>query len=417
MRPVINIEFSRATLSGGYKRLYEILKRAKSEGINYIVVIDPKSLKNALKIFPDFAEIIGRYAVKGVVFKSNTTHYPVLKQFNWYKRLIKRALLISRVVKEENADMIVAPSEGLSGVLACFIASFFCHKPWTSVFQPFAEQLRPSTTLGALNPFNILSHISSKTSARNLPLTSKVGIGIDVLSLLKVSERTTILAVSNSVVEDFVQMNPRLKFITLTPGNGIDSGKFSTRSPKVFDYQGVFFARLIPEKGIFDLIEIWKMVVRIIPDAKLAICGITENNEMVRRFTKDVQKHNMSNNVKFLGQQAETELLDIITRSCLTIYPSYADSFSIVVLESLACGTPVVAYDIPAIKHIFGKCKAVFRCPIGNKADMANTILSSLKSERDPLTIEARNFASSYDWNRVARTERDAYVKILSMAL
>ena len=125
----------------------------------------------------------------------------------------------------------------------------------------------------------------------------------------------------------------------------------------------------------------------------------------------------MSNNVEYLGQQAETELLDVITRSRLTIYPSYADSFSIVVLESLACGTPVVAYNIPAIKHIFGKCKAVFRCPIGNKADMANRILSSLKSERDPLTIEARTFASSYDWNRVAKTERDAYAKILSMVL
>jgi len=416
VRPVINIEFARTTLSGGYKRLYEILKRAKSEGINYIVVIDSKSCENALKIFPDFKEIIGKYTVRWGDFRSSATPYSGLKQLCWYKRIIKRALFISRVVKEEDADMIVAPSEGLSAVLACYLASFFCRKPWTSVFQPFAEHFRPSTSLGALNPSNILTHVSSKTSTRNLPLASKVGLCIDVLSLLQTAEKTTILAVSNSVVEDFIKLNPRLKFITITPGNGIDLSKFSTKTPEVFDFQGVFFARLIPEKGIFDLIEIWKMVVDGIPNAKLAICGITENKKVVERFTKELQKYNMSSNIEFLGQQAETKLLDVITRSFLTVYPSYADSYSIVVLESLACGTPVVAYNISAIRDIFGKCKAVFRCPIGAKAYMANTILRTLKSQRGLLTVEAKNFAASYDWNHVVRAEKEAYAKILSIS-
>jgi glycosyltransferase involved in cell wall biosynthesis len=207
-----------------------------------------------------------------------------------------------------------------------------------------------------------------------------------------------------------------IKFVTITPGNGIDLSEFSTESPENFDYHGVFFARLIPEKGIFDLIEIWKLVVKKMPNAKLAVCGIAEETEIVKKFLKEVSKYNLSNNIEFLGQQDKAKLLNIVANSYLTVYPSYVDSFSLVTLESLACGTPVIAYDIPAIRHNFRKCKSVFRCPVGNKTSMADTILHVLtKMERKTLTIEAKKFATSYDWDKVVKAEKEAYAQVINL--
>ena len=416
LKLIILIRFAYSSLSGGYRRLYEILKRGKSEGIDYIIITDSKSCENAVKIFPDFMEILGQYKVFKKDFKENGVIFPILKQVYSYKRIVDLALFISRVAKEEDADLIINPNEGTFGVLTCYLASVFCSKPWTAIFQPTAYLLQPSYSLGPLNPLNVFKHVNKKTSINTQSLISKVGLSIDLLSLLMISEKTVILAVSDSVVEDFGFMNPRIKFVTITPGNGIDMGKFPTELPENFDYHGVFFARLVPEKGLFDLIEIWRYVVEELPNAKLAVCGIVEEEKTVASFLKQVSECGLNHNIEFLGQQDATKLFNIIASSYLTVYPSYLDSFSLVTLESLACGTPVVAYDIPAIRHVFSGSKAVFRVPVGDKLSMAKMVLQVLtKMERRALSGEAKKFALSYDWDKVVKAEKEAYAKVINL--
>ena len=80
LRPIILVSFNNSSLSGGYRRLYETLKRGKSEGVDYIVVIDSTSCENAENIFPDFMEIVGQYKVIKMDFKKRETQFPVLKQ-------------------------------------------------------------------------------------------------------------------------------------------------------------------------------------------------------------------------------------------------------------------------------------------------------------------------------------------------
>jgi glycosyltransferase involved in cell wall biosynthesis len=137
----------------------------------------------------------------------------------------------------------------------------------------------------------------------------------------------------------------------------------------------------------------------------------------VKKFLKEVSKYNLRDNIEFLGQQDKAKLLNIVTNSYLTVYPSYVDSFSLVTLESLACGMPVVAYNISAIRHNFGKCKAVFRCLVGDKTSMADTILKVLtKMDRRTLTAEAKKFVTSYDWDNVVNAEKEAYMQVINSA-
>jgi glycosyltransferase involved in cell wall biosynthesis len=402
-------------MSGGYKRLYEILKRGKSEGIDYIIITDSKSCENAVKIFPDFMEIIGQYKVMRWDFKKRNITFPGLKLAYNYKIMLNLALFISKVAKKEDADLIITPSEAPFGVEACYIASIFCSKPWTALFHTWEDLYHPSYSIGAINPLNILKHVNSKPSVSGLPLTSKLGLGIDLLMLLKMAEKTRILTVSKSMVEEFSYLNPHIKFLTITPGNGINLNAFSSELPKGFDYQAVFFARLVPEKGLFDLVEIWKWVTKKIPNAKLAVCGITEKPELVKKFLDEVNRCKLNNNIKFLGQQNKAELLQIVSNSYLTVYPSCGDAFSIAALESLACGTPVVAYNIPAMRHTFGNCKALFRCPIKDNASIAKKVIFLLEHAnlRTKLSKEAKEFASGFDWDKVVKSEKEAYLKVV----
>ena len=59
---------------------------------------------------------------------------------------------------------------------------------------------------------------------------------------------------------------------------------------------------------------------------------------------------NIEKAVRFLGYISKDELLRLKAESYVMIYPSHADSISFSVLETLALGTPVLAYDIPALK-------------------------------------------------------------------
>jgi hypothetical protein len=77
IKPVIDVTFTHSSLSGGYKRLYEILKRGKTAGVDYVIVTDSKSCENAVKIFPDFMDVIGQYTVFKRDFAKIKTSIPV----------------------------------------------------------------------------------------------------------------------------------------------------------------------------------------------------------------------------------------------------------------------------------------------------------------------------------------------------
>jgi glycosyltransferase involved in cell wall biosynthesis len=309
---------------------------------------------------------------------------------------------------------VITPSEGTSGVITSYLASFFSSKPWTAVFQPREDLLQPSIFLGIVNPYSVLKHVNSKPSTKRMPFLSKLGLSINLFVLLKLAERTIVSTVSESVVEDFNYINPRIKFCVIKPGNGIELKELPPLNAEIKNYDCVFFARLISKKGIFDLPEIWKLVVKRIPCAVLLVCGIIEKQGPVNRLLNTFNNEKLSENVKFLGTQEKHELYDIISNSRLTIYPSYVDSFSLVTLESLGCGTPVVSYEIPAIRHNFGECTAVFMCPLGDKVAMADKIVEVLtKMERKPIAIVAKEFSTRFSWNAVIIAEKKVYLKIV----
>ncbi|BAB65898.1 glycosyltransferase family 4 protein [Sulfurisphaera tokodaii] len=116
----------------------------------------------------------------------------------------------------------------------------------------------------------------------------------------------------------------------------------------------VFFARLIPEKGIFDLIKIWKEVKKELNNTKLVICGKFYNKNIENKFLSM-----KSDDVIYVGFLPIEELYNTVAKARVFIYPTHFDSFSLVMLESLATRTPVVAYGLPAIAEIYGNLNAV----------------------------------------------------------
>ena len=175
----------------------------------------------------------------------------------------------------------------------------------------------------------------------------------------------------------------------------------------------VYYGRISKEKGIFDLLKAWRIIEKK-EDAVLYITGKFEDYKTKAEFEKTIKEYGLKR-VVYLGYLDRKRLFETITRFSTLAYPSYRDSFSMTVLESLAMGLKVVAYDIPALRYIYNECRNVTLVPTGDFKQLALNIIENLKKpfERDDTTTKFLNLYSS--WEKVALEEYKHLNKLFSL--
>jgi D-inositol-3-phosphate glycosyltransferase len=108
----------------------------------------------------------------------------------------------------------------------------------------------------------------------------------------------------------------------------------------------LFVGRIDPLKGIENLIRALPYL-RHIPKIRLAIVGGGEDSRRdVQQLQKLARDLEVLDSVAFLGLIRHERLPCIYNASDVCVVPSYYESSGLVALESLACGTPVVATDV-----------------------------------------------------------------------
>jgi len=107
--------------------------------------------------------------------------------------------------------------------------------------------------------------------------------------------------------------------------------------------------------------------------------------------------------VLFTGQMAEGDLARAYASGDVFVFPSVTDTFGLVVLEALACGTPVAAYDVMGPRDILHGAAG----PVGAVGpDLRAACLAALAADR----AACRAHAERFSWAQCAEMFRSALV-------
>ncbi len=203
----------------------------------------------------------------------------------------------------------------------------------------------------------------------------------------------------------------------------VDEAKSYVGIPK--NYRMVLFVgRIEPLKGVDTLIRAMSCLQFQEGDhgpVYLAIIGgdpsarpeeMTEEMARLQRLCDDLA---MGQTVVFLGKRAQDTLPYYYSAAEVLVMPSFYESFGMVALEAMACGTPVIASQVGGLAFLVRDGETGFHVPEGDPPALCEKLSLLLGDHRlrDRMGVQAAQYARNYDWTSIAGQIKAVYEELI----
>ncbi|PIU46619.1 hypothetical protein COS93_02105 [bacterium (Candidatus Gribaldobacteria) CG07_land_8_20_14_0_80_33_18] len=192
------------------------------------------------------------------------------------------------------------------------------------------------------------------------------------------------------------------KVIVVRGGVDVTGSKNYKQTGKNKKYLACFIGRLHYQKGVLELVDIWKRVVGKNSKAKLAIIG---NGELKSALCAKIKDQKMKKNIDLFGFMDGEAKFEIFKNSKIIVHPAIFDSGGMAAAEGMAWGLPGVSFDLESLKTYYPK--GMLKTPCFNLDQFADNILKlNEDSEKyKNYSKEAQDLINQeWDWDK--RAER-----------
>lgn len=237
-------------------------------------------------------------------------------------------------------------------------------------------------------------------------------------------QRAQMIAVSRAVADNFAGKFVSLRKRTKVIYNGIDVERFryvlgrgnETRRELELaesDFVVGIVGLLTPRKGQLELIRSFASVVEDVPNARLVIVGspvFNKDHEYADELKRTVSSLGLADRVSFAGPRKD--IPEIMQSLDLLVVNSSVEPFGLVVVEAMACGTPVVAAVSGGIPEIIEHQKSGWLVDRGNEANLSEAITTLAENplRRQQLARAGRQRAVAFSSRRYLTVLENFYL-------
>ena len=166
-----------------------------------------------------------------------------------------------------------------------------------------------------------------------------------------------------------------------------------------------------PNKGIRNLIE---ALARMPEELTLTL---VDNNHPGNDVFKWAREAGVAHRLKVTGRVESEALVRLYQKAALTLVPSRYEGFGLPAVESMACGTPVVACHAGALPEVMALCEGGILVEKDSPQALAAGVsaLMSSNERRKELGARARKQVENHlSWRQVASATADGYAEVLA---
>ncbi len=177
--------------------------------------------------------------------------------------------------------------------------------------------------------------------------------------------------------------------------------------PKVSDVSALYLGRLVPSKGIGDLLRAWKIVIERFPTATLLIAGHASAT-YAAELRGEATALGIEERVRFFGGFSDADKIALLASARVFAFPSKEEGWGIVLAEAMSQGLPCVTYDLPTFRRDFVRGRLA--APIGDVFAFAQLLIRLFDDDdlRRRMGADARTLAQTFSWDEAARIELEA---------
>jgi len=189
----------------------------------------------------------------------------------------------------------------------------------------------------------------------------------------------------------------------------MDRWRPQTRPPENAEpgKQLLFVGRFSPQKGLDVLLDAFAIVLEKHPDTRLRLYGGGEDDG--GQYHQQARRLGITGAVEFCGLVPQEALAPVYSAADVLVMPSRSEGHALTPLECLACGTPVIASDIPGLRETVRDGLNGLLVPPGEAGPLAAAICRFIEEPglAERLRGAARPSVRRFAWReRIAELER-----------
>ncbi len=316
---------------------------------------------------------------------------------------------VEEVLIKHGCELVHIHSPGVLGIVGLNLAKKL-KLPTVATYHTLFTECVPYQP-----PFNYISHLLGEPKLGEID--NRQGLLRKLIWELsrEIYNQCNVVIANSDTIKKLLVSNGHSSQIEVI-SNGVDTKIFKATNKLHNRFKILHVGRLSNEKNVGTIIRAFKIVHDKVPHARLEIVG---GGPVERKLHSLASQLDLNGSIDFKGFIKHDQLPGFFQTAGLFATASIMETFGMVVLEALACGTPVVAVNSPGIKDLVTIESGILGTKVDDQ-DIAQNILQTFSwsdAKYNQMSRDCVQLASRHDITKVGHQLTKLYSNLISQNL